>query len=217
VATTLDQIQAHPADAGPDPGGTNLFGVVNFGMSELDDAMKARFNETLGAIVTTGTLVTITDGRDSSGVTLKPLEARLNFISVGISNDIDDTELTTIGPQGSFLAPQQADWTDAFNRVAQRVLEYPQRSHLLGYCSPAVAGTHQVTVTLAALQANANATCSFDAQKFGVDQGVCNQSVINGYCEARACGSFLACGQCASDGGTPTQGPDDQWIFALSN
>jgi hypothetical protein len=217
VAAMLDTIQANPANAGVDPGGTNLFGAVNFGATELDTAMAKSITATLGGVVTTGTLVTITDGRDSSGVTLKPLDKRFNFISVGISSEIDDGELTKIGPQGSFLAPSQADWAQAFDRVAQRVLEYPQRSYLLGYCSPAVAGNHTVTVTLAARAAKASATCTLNATKFGVGAGVCNESFINDYCSSRSCGSFLACGACQTDAGPLAQSVDDQWGFSTAN
>jgi hypothetical protein len=170
--------------------------------------------------VTTGTLVTVTDGRDSSGISLKAIPARFNAISVGISSEIDDTELTRIGPQGSFLAPTQPDWAAAFDRVAQRVLEYPKRSYLLGYCSPAVAGNHVVTVTLAGLSAKADASCKLDATKFGA--GVCNGTYVSNYCSSRACGSFLACPSCVLDGGVYSHaaatdpwgvGIQDQWIF----
>lgn len=210
VATALDVIQADPAHAIEDPGGTNLFGAVNAGMGELDSAAKGRLAQTLGGVVTTGTLVTITDGRDSSGVQLQPLDKRFNFISIGISSDIDDTELTKIGTQGSFLAPTQADWGAAFDSVVQRVLQYPQRSYLLGYCSPAVEGNHDVTVTLANRTANTNATCRLDATQFG--SGVCNDAFINGYCGSRSCGSFLACGACPL-GDAGAQSPNDTWSF----
>ncbi|MEO8180124.1 MAG: VWA domain-containing protein [Deltaproteobacteria bacterium] len=212
IVTTLDAIQANPAAAVQDPGGTNLFGAVNLGMDLLDGAAKARRDETEGAVVTTGTLVTVTDGRDSSGVLLDKLDERFNLISVGISGEINDTELTQIGPQGSFLAPTQADWSAAFDRVVQRVLEYPQRSYLLGYCSPAVAGTHKVTVTLANMPAKAAATCSINAAEFGTG-ALCNGAFIAGFC-GDTCRSFLACGACSTnDGGTSSQADTASWDF----
>ncbi|MEY4551115.1 MAG: hypothetical protein RL685_7310, partial [Pseudomonadota bacterium] len=204
VIAQLDAIQANPAGAVAEPGGTNLFGVVNHGTLQLKAAMDTRRAQTLGAVVTTGTHVTITDGKDSSGEALKALNKAFNYISVGISADISDTELTRIGPQGSFLAPQQSDWTSAFNRVVARVLEYPQRSYLLGYCSPAVAGNHTVAVALTNRDANANATCSFSGAAFGVDQGACNEAFISGYCGGETCRDFLACGPIeTADAGPP--------------
>jgi hypothetical protein len=171
-------------------------------------------------VVATGTLVTITDGKDTSGVSLAAIDTHLNLISIGISSDIDDKELTRVGPQGSFLAPTQTDWASAFDRVSLRVAEYPKRAYLLAYCSPAVAGNHEVSVTLAARTTRANATCNFSGQEFGVGLGVCNEPFISDYCSSRSCGTFLACGLCSGvDGGAPpiTRAQNDQWDFSKSN
>lgn len=211
VAAALDAIQADPAGAIDDPGGTNLNGAVNFGVAALETALEARYAATLGAVPAMGTLVTITDGRDNAGVRLEAIGSYLNLISIGISSNIDDRELTRVGPQGSFLAPEQTDWSQAFDRVAARVNEYPSRAYLLGYCSPAVDGRHEVAVTLAARPTRSNATCSFDAADFGVGAGVCNADFINNYCVNRTCGSFLACGECL---GATEQAADDIWLFS---
>ncbi len=212
VAAALDAIQADPAGAITESGGTNLNGAVNRGVREIETALATRYAETLGAVMAMGTLVTITDGRDNAGVTLERVAGHINLISVGISSNIDDEELTRVGPQGSFLAPEQTDWAQAFDRVAARVNEYPSRTYLLGYCSPAVDNRHEIAVTLANRETRSNASCAFDAGNFGVGVGVCDADFINGYCEDRECGSFLACGLCA---GSPTeQAMDDVWRFS---
>ncbi len=213
IAATLDAIQADPAGAIREPGGTNLFGAIQLGMSQLNLAQQSRRAATRGSVVTVGTLVTVTDGRDTSGGALPALDKLMNFISIGISNNIDDTDLGRVGPQGSFLAPTQADWGAAFDRVIARVLEYPQRSYLLAYCSPAVVGTHTVSVTLANRTTQANATCKASAAEFGVGVGNCNEAFISNYCASRSCASFLACGGCeGADAGLP-----DQWSFTTNN
>jgi hypothetical protein len=212
VTAKLDEIQADPAAAVNDPGGTNLNGAINDGVAVIEAALSARYAATLGAAPAMGTLVTITDGRDNAGVRLEPIGKHLNLISIGISSNIDDQELTRVGPQGSFLAPEQSDWSEAFNRVAERVNEYPSRAYLLGYCSPAVDGRHQVAVTLAARETRSDATCAFNAADFGVGAGVCNAEFINNYCADRSCGSFLACGVCPD---APTaQAANDIWKFS---
>ncbi|HEU4583518.1 MAG TPA: VWA domain-containing protein [Polyangiaceae bacterium] len=211
VVAALDAIQASPTGI-VDPGGTNLFGAVNAGVLALDAAMQGYASQTSYGIVTTGTLVTVTDGRDSSGVSLAGIPPRLNAISVGISNEIDDADLTRIGPQGSFLAPTQPDWAAAFDRVAQRVQELPKRSYLLGYCSPAVAGKHKVTVALAGVTAHETASCNVvDATLFGSGDEACNAAFFSGYCGSRSCGSLLACGACESDAGTSSD--IGSWAF----
>jgi hypothetical protein len=73
---------------------------------------------------------------------------------------------------------------------------------------------------LAARSTQANATCNFSGQAFGVGEGVCNEAFISGYCGSRSCGTFLACGLCSGeDGGAPpsTRALDDQWDFSRSN
>ena len=92
--------------------GYHLNGAINWGV----DALSSRWTPpaTLGAVVAMGTLVTITDGRDNAGVRL---ENRWVPQPDFISSNIDDEELTRIGPQGSFLAPEQTDWAQAFDRV----------------------------------------------------------------------------------------------------
>jgi hypothetical protein len=204
-------IKDDPAGVVADPEGTNLNGVVNLGQDALIAALDERRIQTDGAVLGTGTLVTVTDGKDTASVGLHPLEQRLNFISVGVSGEIDDAELTRVGVQGSFLAPEEADRDAAFRAVAQRVAEYPRRAHLIAYCSPAVDGRHTVAATLANREAAANATCSFDASEFGVGNGVCTEAFINGYCSSgeHGCGTFLACGQCPDAGGSM----GDLWAF----
>jgi von Willebrand factor type A domain-containing protein len=212
VKDKLDDIRANSQTVLTDPGGTNLNGVVNAGMSSLVEALDRRLAASGGSVLATGTLVTITDGKDTAGVKLLKLVPRLNYISIGVSNQIDDKELTTVGAQGSFLAPEPADWVSAFSTVAQRVAEYPSRAHLLAYCSPAVAGKHKVVATLANGEAAATASCNFDATKFGVGSGVCTESFINGYCPGgtHGCGTFLACGACGAT--TDAGASDDVWI-----
>lgn len=211
LAATLDALQAEPNAAVVDPAGTNLNGAVNDAVVLTQQAMDARFGEANGAVVSTGTVVTITDGRDTGGTTLTQGNPQINRISIGISADIDDNELTSIGPDGSFLAPESNDWADAFNRVATRVKQYPDRAYLLGYCSPTVGGSHTVRVSLAGRPTEATATCDFNAGSFGVGAGLCNEASINNYCSSRTCASFLACGECDTpDGGIAE---DDTWVF----
>jgi hypothetical protein len=213
VKDKLDDIRANSQTVLTDPEGTNLNGVVNVGVQSLVEELDRHLASTGGSKLATGTLVTITDGKDTAGVTLHKLVPRLNYISIGVSNQIDDAELTRVGAQGSFLAPEPSDWVSAFSTVAQRVAEYPRRAHLLAYCSPAVAGSHTVVATLANGEAAATASCKFDAKKFGVGSGVCTESFINGYCPggAHGCGTFLACGTC-STGATDAGAADDVWI-----
>ena len=210
VKQKLDELEADLDNAVLDPVGTNLNGVINRAQEALNGIWADRDARSGGSLLSTGTLITITDGVDTSGEDLDDLDPRWNLISVGVSNDIDDAELTRIGPHGSFLAPRSADRVSIFERVAQRVAEYPNRAYLLAYCSPAVANDHEVWVTLANGEADLILGCEFEAENFGIGQGVCTADFINGYCEStvHGCGTFLACNSCQPDGGVD---PDDAW------
>lgn len=209
IADTIDDIFDDPTTYVREPNGTNLNGVINKGV----EALEARFTEVLqatrGGVVSTGTVLSITDGADNSGVRLEDNAARYNLISVGISDEVNNKELTRVGAQGSFLAPTPADWQASFAAVAQRVAEYPRRSYMLAYCSPAAASQQTIAVTWANGTAKTDATCKVDADDFG--QGTaCNAAFMAGYCAnpARACAGFLACGECAADAANPEQ----DWI-----
>ena len=212
VSDKIDAIFDDPETYVPDPNGTNLNGAINVGVEALEAARKALLDANRGGSVATGTVLSITDGDDNSGVELDRKAARYNLISVGISGEVDNKELTRVGAQGSFLAPTPADWQASFEAVAQRVAEYPRRSYLLAYCSPAVDGQQTIAVTWANGTANADATCKVDAEDFGVGSA-CNGAFMAGYCTNpdRSCGGFLACGTCSADAGTTEKDwiPDD--------
>lgn len=200
--TDIDLVQDRLAEIATDPdsfisdvNGTDLNGAVNLGSRELEDAMEARSLETGGDALVTGTLVAITDGDDTSARALS-LSPRVNFISVGISDEVNSDALKVIGSQGAFRAPTQAQWGDTFALVSTRVKQYPDSAYLLGYCSPALVGAHTLEVGVAFVEAAETASCSFCALAFG-DSEQCNVAFFENYCEARpTCGSFLACGGC---------------------
>jgi von Willebrand factor type A domain-containing protein len=209
IADKIDDIFDDPSSYVPEPNGTNLNGVINKGVQALEDKFKDVLGNTRGGVVSTGTVLSITDGDDNSGVKLVDRAARYNLISVGISDDVDNKELTRVGAQGSFLAPTPADWQASFEAVAQRVAEYPRRSYMLAYCSPALDSQQTIAVTWANGTAKTDATCKVDANDFG--EGIaCNAAFLAGYCTdpVRSCGGFLACGPCTTDAGDPVQ----DWI-----
>ena len=214
LKAALDVMLANPGEAVSEPDGTNLNGVVNLAIDQLEATIDARVEATRGSVISAGSVITITDGRDTGGVRLESIPKRFNVISIGVSGNINDTELTRVGPQGSFLAPEQIDRDAVFDTVAQRVNEYPDRAHLLAYCSPAVAANHEVVATTANLPASVNATCEFNASTFG-SGSACNEAFIQTYCDEpiHACGAFMACAppcKDPGDGGVPRDG----WEFS---
>ncbi|MEM6295211.1 MAG: VWA domain-containing protein [Myxococcota bacterium] len=180
---------------------TALFNATAEGIRETTRIRELRDAVSWGGVLTTGTVVVVTDGLDTSNADLDTglVESTTNqVISIGISNDIDDDELRAIGRDGSFLAPTPDQWTTAFEAIATRVDQYPERSYLLAYCSSASEGNPDVQVGVQG-DAVVNVTvaeCGFNAELFSSQGFTCNTDFFVGECNAQACGGLTGCGAC---------------------
>ncbi|MGH1343121.1 MAG: VWA domain-containing protein [Nannocystales bacterium] len=181
---------------------TALFNATAEGIRETTRIRELRDAVTWGGVLTTGTVVVVTDGLDTSNGDLDTTQIQdttNQVISIGVSTDINDDELRAIGRDGSFLAPTPADWTTAFASIAERVDEYPDRSYLLAYCSSASEGSPdvRVSVTGPGLTDVTAAECSFNAELFSSQGFACNTEFFTGECNASECGGLTGCGSCA--------------------
>lgn len=185
--------------------GTVLFEATKEGIQNTQRIRELRDGITDDGVLTTGTVVVITDGQDTSNGSLDQqlINSTTNqVISIGISAQIDDEQLSAIGRDGSFLVPTPEDWVEAFDEIAQRVDEYPDRSYLLAYCSSATEGEPSVEVTIQGpgLLDVTSALCQFSADAFSSNpNAVCDASLFETECDAQACGGLTACGSCGDD------------------
>lgn len=126
---------------------TNLNGAVVGSLKVLDGALRRsklplRF----------GTLVVFTDGSDRAArVSREDLDAALeatehDIYVIGVGAEIDVGELESIGSSGAILTQDRQEIASAFEQAAARIEAMSQRYYLLGYCSPARAGSHTVTI-----------------------------------------------------------------------
>lgn len=184
--------------------GTALFEATHKGIRNTQRIQQLREAVTEGGVLSTGTLVVVTDGINTAGGELDTdlvSETLVNLVSIGISNSIDDADLERIGRDGSFLAPDAEDRMQAFDEIAQRVKEYPKRAYMLAYCSPAKMGEQVVEVSLATLPSETTARCEFDATIFGANAPSCNSPTFaTDACTTMECGGgVFACGACAAN------------------
>jgi hypothetical protein len=184
--------------------GTDLFAATKEGIENTQRIRDLRDAVTWGGVLSTGTVIVITDGKDASNGMLDTqlVDTTVNqTISVGLGLDIDDEQLRAIGRDGNFLAPTGADLADAFDRINTRVEEYPRRSYMLGYCSSTTEGTPTVEVTVqgGALTQVSSAVCQFDADLFSTQAFECNDDTFLNECNAQECGGLTGCGACADD------------------
>ena len=168
--------------------GTSLYQAVGKGIDRVQRARDLRAAVTHDGVLSTGTVVVVTDGKDTSNGDLDEgqIKNTLNqVIAIGISDDIEESELQAIGRDGAFKAPSVEDWDDAFAEITQRVDEYPDRSYLLTYCSSATEAEPEVTISLKETVPALTATCRFDADLFSSTPMVCNAATFAGECAGR--------------------------------
>ena len=149
---------------------TNLNGAVLEGLEVLDRAL-ARADAPLRF----GTLVVFTDGTDRAArVHRDDVAAALDATThevfvIGVGAEIDDGELGAIGRSGVILTKDRAEIAGAFEQAAARIEAMSQRYYLLGYCSPARAGVHEVTIEAVHQGKSGTLTYEFDATGFRPD------------------------------------------------
>jgi hypothetical protein len=207
VDAALAVIASDPASLAPWAGnedGTDLYDAVAFGIERTQRARDLRDAVTWGGVLTTGTVVVVTDAKDESGAMLETalIDKTTNqVISVGISNKIEDEDLQEIGRDGSFLAPTTAELTAAFAEIRQRVDEYPRRSYFLAYCSSRTEGAPVVEVKVVGADVeSSSAGCAFTPSAFSIDPAdVCTPEFFETECDVYECGGITACGPCADD------------------
>jgi len=123
--------------------------------------------------LTFGTLVIFTDGTDHAHrVTREALfnqlaSAPLDILVIGVGSEIDADELRAIGRNGAILDKDRGRIGASFDAAAARVEAAARRYYLLGYCSPARAGEHDVTIEASAQGRRGGLTYRFNAAGFG--------------------------------------------------
>lgn len=149
---------------------TNLNGAVINALRVLDRQLgRAR------APLRFGTLVVFTDGSDRAArVSREELDAALNATEheiyvIGVGAEIDEAELRAIGRSDAILSRRREDIAASFEQVAARIEAMSQRYYLLGYCSPARAGTHEVTIEASAGSLHGSLSYEFSAEGFRPD------------------------------------------------
>ncbi len=149
---------------------TNLNGAVVSALKVLDkrlarSRMPLRF----------GTLVVFTDGSDRAArVDRETLQDSVygsehEIYVIGVGTEIDEAELNDIGTAGVVVQPNREEISQAFEDTASRIEAMAQRYYLLGYCSPARAGTHKVKVVANGEGKSGSISYEFSANGFRPD------------------------------------------------
>ena len=126
---------------------TNLNGAIVMGMKELDKALATAENP-----LRFGTLVVFTDGTDrahrvSNDDVSKVLDdTKYDVFAIGLGAEMKDSELSSLGRNGTAKATDKASVVTAFDTIASRIDAATKSYYLLSYCSPARAFKHKVKI-----------------------------------------------------------------------
>ena len=126
--------------------------------------------------LTFGTLAVFTDGTDRAHrVKREQLHRELegapgiSILTIGVGAEIDRKELDTIGRDGFIYSADRAQIASVFDQAAARIESYSRRYYLLGYCSPARAGEHDLRIETSAKGRGGSLQYRFRADGFGPD------------------------------------------------
>src|SRR5262249_55330536 len=126
---------------------TNLNGAVIEGVKVLNHQI-----ESAPVPLRFGTLVVFTDGTDRAhraspdDVTRSLDSAGFETYVIGVGQEVDRGQLSSIGRSGTFASQNKGDVQKGFDEIAARIEAASKRYYLLSYCSPSRAGDHDVQV-----------------------------------------------------------------------
>jgi VWFA-related protein len=146
---------------------TNLYGAVVQAVEELEKAVAKS-----SVPLTFGTIVVFTDGTDRAArVSYDEMieavdEADHDVFAIGVGHEIDEGTLSKVGREGHVHVQDSSAISDAFKEISARIVGHTQSYYLLSYCSPARAGTHEVTVEAVKDDKTGELTYEFDAAGF---------------------------------------------------
>lgn len=147
---------------------TNLNGAVVEGIDVLNAALAKG-----EAPLRFGTLVVFSDGTDRAArVSARQMRASINdagfdVFAIGVGNEIDENTLADIGRNGYVKVAESGALAQAFEAISESIIGYTQRFYLLSYCSPARAGSHEVTIEALYGERTGSVSYRFDATGFG--------------------------------------------------
>ena len=146
---------------------TNLNGAIIKGVEVLEEA-KAKSDVPLRF----GTLVIFTDGTDRAhratpeDAVAAMEDSDTGAFVIGLGGEVDQAEMQRFARDGFVHAKDKETITQSFKDVADKINAQALRYYLLSYCSPARAGTHELTVEVAVGEDKGKLEYQFDAEGF---------------------------------------------------
>jgi hypothetical protein len=181
---------------------TNLHGAVIDAIDRSRSHQDERLTVTRNGVLTLGQIVLFTDGSDQAALnSLSEATGAVNatkddVITVALGGEVDPEALAQIGKSGSYVAGNPNELESVFAEAASRITALQSRVYVLGYCSPKLAGTHQLDIEVGK-NAGKSGGISFDASAFNDPDALCSTSLFEHACDDKQCAGLL-CGGCSN-------------------
>jgi len=136
-------------DLVPEDLATNLYGSVQ----EAATALSSGATYVDDRPIPKTALIVITDGTDTAAMATRDqavaaIEGVDWAYTIGVGEELDDEELTALGPSGTAQASSFASLASSFSDISDALLDAASAFYILGYCSPKGRGTHEITVEI---------------------------------------------------------------------
>ncbi|MEC8022932.1 MAG: VWA domain-containing protein, partial [Myxococcota bacterium] len=178
---------------------TNLYGALIDAVTTSQSAQQARKSAMQGGALTFGQIVVFTDGSDQAA--LKTLDEATTAVEgtqddvfmISLGGEVSEDVLAQLGKNGAYGATDASALTGLFTTVAQFLTSRKNAIYVLGYCTPKLAGQHELTLSIEGK--GVSLPTDFDASGFDADGPTCSSAAFASACDGKGCGGLL-CGGC---------------------
>ncbi len=131
---------------------TNLNGAIVQGVNVVEN--RVRENTLQLDVLTAGTIITFTDGKDRAGrvsdasanASIVQLDESVTSLTIGLGGEIDQKSLREIGRDGFQFSENLADLTETFQETAGKIKTEANSFYIFEYCSPKRTGRFSLRI-----------------------------------------------------------------------
>ena len=106
-----------------------------------------------------------------------------------MASKVSEDILAQLGKNGAYGATDASALTGLFTTVAQFLTSRKNAMYVLGYCTPKLAGQHELTLSIEGK--GVSLPTGFDASGFDANGPTCSSAAFASACDGKGCGGEL--------------------------
>ena len=152
---------------------TNLFGAIINGTELIKGAIN---HDQLTNFLSAGAIITFTDGTDQAGIASRTeaydvvdsSKNTINYYTIGLGSEIDETVLNNLGPKKFISAENGAELNESFTEISDLIYNEVNSFYLFEYCTPKRdgSGINALKIKLEKVDGEGDVETQFDAKGF---------------------------------------------------